>query len=42
MLNLWDLRDIIDYDYTDFVNLLRSIGYFFVTADYSKFALGWF
>ena len=29
-------------DYNGMVDLFRKIGYFYITADYSKFALGWF
>ena len=29
-------------DFTPLINLVRHLGLFFITADYNKFALGWF
>lgn len=29
-------------DYSDFITIARQIGFFYIIADYSKFALGWF
>ena len=33
---------LLRLDFTPFVDLIRKIGIFFISGDYSKFALGWF
>ena len=42
IFNQFTTRELITTDYNDMVDIFRKIGYFYITADYSKFALGWF
>ena len=42
IINIYSTKELYEHNFYDFVNLLRRIGYFYVAADFSKFALGWF
>ena len=42
IINVYDRKELYTHNFYGFVTLLRHIGYFYVAADFSKFALGWF